>query len=290
MVEEDVQKLFRGQGPWQVFPGKRPQWWTLCEDKVQTFRRSWRIAESATWELFYEVILVYYEKRRNPDLPEPAPLPGTPQNGRNGAAPLKQTKDTLKLGERLLVSKYGSLRSDLIATFDTAKRALEAKVTEAVEKSKSPLAKEIQKLQSSKDQAIKTSEKLRIEEQKLSEQVNILAEKQRRELHELKAKRDEAKQLHNSAHYEIENIDVDLDSKKRKHREEVKAKFQEAETQIEMERNRILRDLEVQKENEVDNLWAKHLPEPVRKMLDRVPEVTTVTGELPNNLQKLIEG
>lgn len=276
--EEALQGLFRGKtniGNLRYQGGH--SWAETLLKKARDLRPQWRKTINDILEMIYEVGLYYYQHLREPDLPEPQPLPGTPAHKKNGQPSLKHSKDTLKLGERLLTSKYQSLRRDIEAKFTAGKLALDTKVLEAVEKSKSPAAKAIKK----------KSDEIEAKKRKADE---CLAQYRELETEMLKL-RDQQGQLDDSkndldSHIRCEQ--VELRTMQETHKQQIRAKFKEAEAALNLEQQRLIRDLDLQRELEIDRMWSDHLPPSVRSALARVPELTSITGGLPTMVRALI--
>jgi flagellar biosynthesis GTPase FlhF len=279
--EEKLKELFRGKARVgtlihaQDAPHK--DWVLKIWDAANDLRPKWRKTTADILEAFFEIGLHYFEHLRTPDLPEPQPLPGTPPHKKNGQPSLKHTKDTLKLGERLLTSKYDSLGRDIDQQFAIGKAALNAQVMAAVEKSKNPLAKEIQK---KSDQLEETRKK--------ATEMSVRLEETERKQTDL---RDEFRRIEKEVddqERKIRDDDQEIELLIIQHRNQIKAKFKEAEGALNLERQRLLRDLQIQREHEIDTMWSEHLPESIRNALARVPEIATITGELPKSVRALI--
>lgn len=279
--EEVLKELFRGKARMgtlvhaQDAPHK--DWVLKIWRAADALRPKWRKGVGEILESFFEIGLNYFEHLRTPDLPEPQPLPGTPPHKKNGQPSLKHTKDTLKLGERLLTNKYTSLRKDIAQQFAIGKAALNAQIMAAVEKSKSPLAKEIKKKSDHVEELKKEAEETQARFNETDQKIHDLKDELRcieKEITDQDCKvHDEGGKIH---------------TLKAQHENQIRAKFKEAEAALNLERQRLLRDLEIQREHEIDTMWSEHLPESIRNALARVPEIASITGELPKSVRALI--
>ncbi len=325
MTEEILQDLFREKTNLGSLKHELSR--TLYRS-ISSFRSSWKKSYHEVTSMVFEVGLYYYAILRSPNLPAPQPLAGTPAYRQNGRPELKNTKETLKLGERLLSSKFNTLRSDLSKKFAIGKSVLASQILDAIEKAKTPLTKQIKKKadevedgqkkydeltvkyralqQKSHDLKLKTQEALNGKVEKYKEEIRKLNEARNAASQKIEDLQEKSRELLQQKVSVLDNeirtcnderVDVSLVVTKgdeerqelqKQHERETRAKFKEAEASLELESQRLLRDLDLQREQEINTMWSEHLPKTIQEALGRVPEIGMITGELPKQIRALI--
>ncbi len=299
MEENTVQELYRGRGSfWSLKRSENP-WLNPIVKKVEDLRKTWRKAMPDVLQMFWEVILIYYHEIGTPNLPEPAELPGTPVKAPHSNGHLKHSKDTIKLGERLLDSRFMSLRRDIEKRFAAGEVHLNQQILEAIKSSNGPVVKKMGEIEESLAEI--REKRLAIERKKvdLSSRIESSVGRANEKIAKIKAESSEKTNdlkvevgvidKEDWAHKDAEaSLTKELVEVEEQHEANVRARFTEAQANLEAQRLTLLRDLDLQREQEIDSMWSEHLPSSIKKCLERVPKIAQVTGQLPKEVQKLI--
>ncbi len=300
MEEEIIKEFYSGRGNkyWNMDRGSNP-WVKRIDDEAGKLRRKWRKTLIDTLEMFWESILTYYAEGASIALPAPTQLPGTPVKTPHKNGTLKQSKETIALGERLLGNRFKTLRRDIESQFAIGKTQLEDQILSAIKSSNGPVVSRMKKIEVDLGKITEKRDLVAQTQTDLANKVDAISRKSSERIDKIKADTSEKVNVLKEKSGVVEKEDWEWKEQEKvlreelggvedQHEEEVRAKFTEAKADLETQRQTLLRNLDLQRESEVDNLWADHLPPSIQQSLQRVPKIAQITKQLPKSIQKLL--